>query len=207
MMPELETKKEIHYLTEVCVSLHEASHLAASLHSHFPVNYAEIIDVPPNKTAGNVHCFLPSVESDKTKAANAFVAMAAIAMTKNYHLTPFGIGGDWKNFRERIAGMQNTENVEKRLTWKAHQFVLKHRDQIFRLAHALQTRRRLDAEEAKRIYRGEEAVVVPRSFLDAVKKLPGRKWLDTDWEELRAFEQYFPGGKSGIQFPADNSKN
>ena len=185
--------------------MHEAAHLAAALHSNFPVNFAEITNVSHRRTDGNVHCFFPD-ESDKSKATFIFVSLAGIAMNSIYHLTPFGVGGDWKNVRKYLAAMQKTENIEKKLTWKARQFVVKHKEQIFKLAHTLQVRRRLDADEAKRIYRGKQEVIVPRTFLAAVDEIPLAKWIGNS-EEMRAFEQYFPGGKSGLQFPEENSKN
>jgi hypothetical protein len=197
------------YRQEVCVALHEASHLAAAIHAGVPVNYAEIIDVPHvplKQTAGNVFHF-PDHSSDKTITDDVFVAMAAIAMTKIYHLSPFGVGGDWKNVRERLALLEKTDKVEKKIAWKARQFVVRHKNQIFQLAHALQVRRRLDAEEAKRIYRRKEEVIVPRKFLDAVGVMWKVKWAEPNWEEFREFEQYYPGGKSGIEFPAEYSKN
>ncbi len=197
------------YRQEVCVSLHEASHLAAALHVGQPVNYAEIIDVPhiPFKhTAGGVFCF-PDHSSDKTITDDVFVAMAAIAMTKIYYLSPFGVGGDWKNVRSHLALLEKTDKVEKKIAWKARRFVVRHGNQIFRLAHALQTRRRLDAEESKRIYRGKELVIVPGRFLDAVGVLRNVRWDEPNWEEFREFEQFYPGGKSGIEFPPEYSKN
>ena len=170
--------KSAEYFVEIETALHEASHAAAALHIGLTVQYAELgwNGVSSGRVCVDQYRYDTGEVLEAEK--HIFFFLAAIAMAETYHLSKGGLCYDWQDIRGLLAFVDDPEKVEAEMLQKAQQFVVEYKDQIFRLARALQNHRRLDGDTAARIFNGTEPVEIPQSFLDAVALMDTVTWLD-----------------------------
>jgi hypothetical protein len=175
------------YLGQINTCIHEAAHGCGALHVGVGLQYIEIgLDdisfgrvMTPTQILSDGRIAYPE--------RRAFVSACGIAAAQVYHLRRGGTGHDLTKVREWLASIEDADKIERKILWKARQFVAKHKSRIFKVAHALQLQKRLDGQTTNRIFCGTEEVIVPRKFLDAVGMMQSVRWVDT-YLGLRAFK-------------------